>query len=252
VQSDGIDTTQPLLDPDRLRDELGDRSRNASRVRLDAFARRAAASIPPGSRVLDAGAGEGAYRAHFAEACYEAADFQQVDKPYGRLDYICDLDCIPVEDERYELVLCTQVLEHLPEPADVLTELHRVLRPSGTLWLTAPLYFPEHEQPYDFYRYTSFGLEHRLSRAGFEIDSLDWLEGYFGTLSFQLASAGRALPRRPAAYGGGAIGVLSAAAACLARPSLTALAGVTNRLELRHRYTQSGHPKNYAVVASRV
>ncbi len=128
----------PLLDPDRLRDELGDRSRNASRVRLDAFARRAAASVPPGARVLDAGAGEGAYRAHFAQTRYEAADFQQVDKPYGQLDYVCDVDSIPVEDERYDLVLCTQVLEHLPEPADVLTELHRVLRAGGTLWLTRP------------------------------------------------------------------------------------------------------------------
>ena len=192
-----------------------------------------------------AGAGEGAYRAHFAQTRYEAADFQQVDKPYGQLDYVCDLDSIPVEDERYDLVLCTQVLEHLPEPADVLTELHRVLRAGGTLWLSqAPLYFPEHEQPYDFYRYTSFGLEHRLTRAGFVLDSLDWLEGYLGTLSFQLASCrSRATSQASGIRWRSGRRILSAAAACLARPSLSAPgADATNRLELRHRYTGVAGP----------
>ena len=52
---------------------------------------------------------------------------------------LCDLADIPVEDARFDHVLLTQVLEHLPEPATVLGELHRVLRPGGTLWLTAPL-----------------------------------------------------------------------------------------------------------------
>jgi SAM-dependent methyltransferase len=232
-----------------IRARLGERSSNPSRVRLDAFARRAAAAVPAGGRVLDAGAGEGAYRVHFAHATYEAADFLEVDKPYAPVDYVCSLDAIPVEDERFDLVLCTQVLEHLPEPADVLDELQRVLRPGGQLWLTAPLFYPEHEQPYDFYRYTSFGLRHRLERAGFDVESLDWLEGYFGTLAFQVRTAGHTLPRSGAAYGGGATGLAWAAAASASRPVLRVLARGLDRLELRHRYTDGGHPKNYAVVA---
>jgi len=232
-----------------IRAALGERSANPSRVRLDGFVRRAAASMPAGGRVLDAGAGEGAYRIHFAHAKYEAADFLEVDKVYAPVDYVCSLDAIPVEDQRYDLVLCTQVLEHLPEPADVLKELHRVLRPGGELWLSAPLFYPEHEQPYDFYRYTSFGLRHRLESAGFEVKSLEWLEGYFGTLAFQLRTAARVLPRNGGDYGGGVAGMAWAAAMGASRPLLHLLARSLDRMELRHQYTSGGHPKNYAAVA---
>jgi SAM-dependent methyltransferase len=244
-------THAPPPDVHELRRTLGDRSSNPSRVRLDAFAREAASSVAAGGRVLDAGAGEGAYRGHFGHVDYESADFLQVDKAYAPVDYVCRLDAIPVESERYDLVLCTQVLEHLPEPADVLRELHRVLRPGGHLWLTAPLFYPEHEQPYDFYRYTAFGLRHRLSGAGFTVESLEWLEGYFGTLSFQLETASRSLPGRPAAYGGGPLGAACAGAAIVSRPALRLVARGLGRLDLRQRYTERGHPKNYAVVAHR-
>ena len=238
-------------DPAAVRRELGARSRNPSRVRLDAFARAAAQSLDAGARMLDAGAGESAYRVHFAHVAYESADFQQVDKAYAPVDHVCTLDAIPVEDRRYDLVLCTQVLEHIPEPAAVLRELHRVLLPGGALWLTAPLFYPEHEQPYDFYRYTSFGLRHRLADAGFAVERLEWLEGYFATLGFQLATASRALPRSPGAYGGGAVGVLAGGAATVARPLFRAAARALAHAELRHRHVASGHPKNFAVVARR-
>ena len=99
------------------------RNPNASRVRLDDFARRAAASVPSGARVLDAGSGRGPYRAHFAHAAYESADFQKLETASGTVDHVCRLDKIPVESERFDLVFCSQVLEHLPEPGDVLAEL---------------------------------------------------------------------------------------------------------------------------------
>ena len=110
---------------------------NPSRTHLEDFVRRAAASAAPGALVLDAGAGEGMHRPFFAGATYESADFLEVDKQYAPVDYVCDLRHIPVPDERYEMVLLTQVLEHLPEPKETLSELHRVLRPGGRLWLRA-------------------------------------------------------------------------------------------------------------------
>ena len=61
-------------------------------------------------------------------------------------------------DGAFDAVLFTQVLEHVPEPARVLAELHRILRPGGTLYLTAPLVWELHELPHDYYRYTSEGL----------------------------------------------------------------------------------------------
>ena len=224
---------------------------NSSRVYLDRFAQEAAASLPPGARVLDAGAGQCPYRKHFTDRglAYESADFGEVDKEYGALTYRCRLDAIPVEADRYDLVLITQVLEHLPDPGAVLAELHRVLRPGGMLWLTAPLYYEEHEQPYDFYRYTQFGLRHLVSSHGFVVERLDWLEGYFGTVSHQFAVAARKLPRSPRRCGGGGFGLGLSAAILLTRPLLSLLARWFAAADLRAKHTQSGHCKNYCVVA---
>lgn len=225
---------------------------NPSRVRLDAFIRSAAASLPEGARVLDAGAGDGRYRAHFDLVHYESADFLQVDKKhYAKVDYVCSLESIPVEAERYELVLLTQVLEHLPEPLPVLKELQRVLKPGGTLWLTAPLFYPEHEAPYDFYRYTQFAYRHLLAEAGFDIERLEWLDGYFATASFQLDGAAAWLPRRPSAFGRGPTAFATAGTVIVTRPALKLLSHALSRAELRRKHTASGHPKNYAVVARR-
>jgi len=207
-------------------------------------------SIPKGAAVLDAGAGQTPYKKLFADARYESADFCQVDqKAYGEITYVCDLAHIPVPDGRYDLVLLTQVLEHVPEPKPVLQEIHRILKPGGALWLSAPLYFEEHEIPYDYYRYTQYGLAHLLNTTGFRIEKLTWLEGYYGTLSHQLINAFRALPLKPREYGGGIGGIFASILAFLLKPVFAALAMLFSILDLRHKYTAGGQPKNYAVVA---
>ena len=63
------------------------------------------------SYCLDAGAGQCMYSPHFAPHQYETADFCQVEKRYGHIDHVCDLTAIPVEDGRFDLVLCSQVLD---------------------------------------------------------------------------------------------------------------------------------------------
>ena len=68
---------------------------------------------------------------------YESADFQQVDKEYQPVTYVCDLAEIPVEDNRYDAIVFNQVMEHLPEPETVLRELARVLKtrwPNDLYW----------------------------------------------------------------------------------------------------------------------
>jgi SAM-dependent methyltransferase len=225
-------------------------ARNSSRTHLRRFLERAAGEVRPGALVLDAGAGRAQYRGLFAHARYETADFLAVKgKRYAQPDYVCDLAAIPVADARFDHVVCTQVLEHLPEPQRVIEELARVLRPGGTLWLSAPLFYAEHERPYDFFRYTRYGLRRLLESARLEVVEVAWLEGYFGTLSYQVRVAGRALPAGRAAYGGGARGTALAAAARVARKAAPRAADVLAGLDERHKVVDAGMPKNHTVVA---
>ena len=225
---------------------------NSSRVYLHRFLARAGQTVEPSELVLDAGAGRAPYRDLFAHARYETADFLAVKgKRYVQPDYVCDLAEIPVEDARFDHVLLTQVLEHLPEPARVLGELHRVLKPGGTLWLTAPFFYAEHERPYDFYRYTQYGLRHLMESAGFEVLEVEWMEGYLGTLSYQARLMSRSLPASRAAWGGGVRGTALAAGAKAARRIGPHVADALAKLDLKYKFAGKGLPKNYQAVARR-
>src|SRR5262245_29656324 len=147
---------------------------NSSRQRLLLENKAFADSIPAGALVLDAGAGDAPYKPLLAHTRYESADFELVDKRYARSTYVCDLSHIPVEDSRFDAILFNQVMEHLPEPKLAIRELARVLKPGGRMIFTAPLFFEEHEQPYDFYRYTQFAVRYLFTEAGLRVDRLDW------------------------------------------------------------------------------
>jgi SAM-dependent methyltransferase len=171
---------------------------NPSRIHLDRWAAEAAAlGRNTDFRVLDAGAGRARYRKHFAGVNYETADFLQFgdDYGYGATTYVCDLRGIPVEGGTFDLVFCTQTLEHVPDPSAVLAEFKRVVKPGGQVWISVPLFYEEHDAPYDFYRYTQFGLRHLAESAGFTVRSIEPLEGYYATLSYQLQMASKHLPR---------------------------------------------------------
>ncbi len=122
--------------------------------------------LPPGARVLDIGAGEAPYRELFCEHRYMTLD--RADTPHsGEVDMYGSADSIPVDDGSFDVVLCTQVLEHVPQPLDALREFHRVLRSGGTMIATVPFVWEEHEAPFDYYRYTRYGIEHLARAAGF-------------------------------------------------------------------------------------
>jgi SAM-dependent methyltransferase len=216
---------------------LGQLKVNSSRHHLERVNREFAARVPDGARVLDAAAGAQPYRHLFAHAEYESADFELVEKAYGSTTYVCDLTAIPVEDGRFDYIVFNQGLEHMPDPMRVLRELNRVLKPGGQMLCTAPLFYEEHEQPYDFFRYTQFAYRHMLPASGFEIERVEWLEGYVGTVAYQLESASRYLPR--------GIGW------AVVRGLFAGLSLIFHRLDLRHRHTAAGFPKNYVVIASR-
>jgi SAM-dependent methyltransferase len=173
---------------------------------VEAFAR----SLPAGTRVLDAGAGEAPYRPLLAHCEHVTQDWPGTVHPGARgADIVADLHELPVEDASFGAVLCTEVLEHVAEPDRVLAELARVLEPGGALLLTVPFVGELHEEPHDHYRYTSHGLRGLLSRAGFESVDVVPLTGYYATLAHVLRHAGLStlpvdgpppLPARAAAF----------------------------------------------------
>jgi SAM-dependent methyltransferase len=225
--------------------------RNSSRTWLGREVEAFGAALPAGAVVLDAGAGEQPYARFFAHCTYEAADFEKVDKPYAKSTYVCDLGSIPVEDERFDAIIFNQVMEHLPEPLAVLKELRRVLKPQGVVMCTAPFFYEEHEQPYDFFRYTQFGWRHLMQKAGFEVTRLDWMEGYFGTLAYQLEIAARHLPRGAGRFGAARVSFPAALVIGGCRLLFRLLAAFFYRLDEQGRYTARGYPKNYLLIVRR-
>jgi SAM-dependent methyltransferase len=87
----------------------------------------------------------------------------------GIADYFYTGKQFPLDSSSFDVVLCNQVLEHVFNPEEFLDEVNRVLKPNGKLILTVPFVWDEHEQPFDYARYSSFGLAHLLKNAGFEI-----------------------------------------------------------------------------------
>jgi SAM-dependent methyltransferase len=224
---------------------------NPSRVWLDREMADFAQRLPAGAIVLDAGAGDQPYKHHFVHCRYESADFEAVNKPYAKSTYVCDLSAIPVADATFDAVVFSQVMEHLPDPLAVLNELHRVLKPGGMLFYSGPLWFHEHEKPYDFYRYTSFALRHMFERSAFQIEDMRWLEGYLATVTKQLKDMIKMLPYSPRAYGGG-IGALPIILLTIAfKPIAYVLARGLAYADGQFRYTGKGYPINYLAIVRR-
>jgi len=145
---------------------------------------QAATEIPPGSRLLDVGAGDSPYRELFRHVRYETADWEMSFHVADEvLQHVGPAHAIPVGDGEFDAVLCTQVLEHVPNPAEVIQELFRVLAPGGRLYMTLPFVWELHEIPWDFYRYTSSSLHRMLDTAGFGEIDIRARNDSFGTLA---------------------------------------------------------------------
>jgi len=124
-------------------------------------------------KLLDYGCGGSPYRTLFPNAEYHRADYVKMDG--------MDFDVEPsgtvpeAVSNAYDLVLSTQVLEHVTSPGVYLAECLRVLKPGGRLVLTTHGTYPDHGCPYDFWRWTADGLRLELDNAGFQIESLQRL-----------------------------------------------------------------------------
>ncbi|MBU1853979.1 MAG: methyltransferase domain-containing protein [Candidatus Omnitrophica bacterium] len=128
-----------------------------------------ASLISDGAKVLDAGAGACRYSSLFDHCDYKTQDFcQSTHIQYRKIDYVCDVSSIPVDNDAFDVVLCAEVLEHVSEPIKVVQEFSRILKKNGKLLITAPLGCGVHMQPHIFYGgFTPFWYEKFLSECGF-------------------------------------------------------------------------------------
>jgi len=131
--------------------------------------------VPKNGRLLDAGAGTQRYRVYCEHLEYISQDFGEYDgrgddvglQPgefsYGKLDIISDITSIPEPDSSFDVILCVEVLEHLPNPAEAIKEFSRLLRPNGQLIVTAPFCSLTHFAPYHFSSgFNKYWYEHHL------------------------------------------------------------------------------------------
>jgi ubiquinone/menaquinone biosynthesis C-methylase UbiE len=103
---------------------------------------------------------------------------------------VADVVRIPFRDRAFDSALCTEVLEHLPEPGRCLDEIHRVVKPGGAVFITVPMTLYTHCEPHDFYRYTEYGLRYLLEKHGFEIIKLRRLGGLVSVMASHAISLG--------------------------------------------------------------
>ncbi len=140
-------------------------------------------------RVLDIGCGAKPYRRLFPAATqYVGTETNRTFTRGTRHDVTAFGEALPFRTGAFDAVICTEVLEHVPEPSDFLHEVLRVTTPGGILLLTTPQTWGLHEEPYDFYRYTKYGLQHLFGKAGFEIVDISPTTGTLGTVGQRLSS----------------------------------------------------------------
>ena len=122
-------------------------------------------------RMLDFGCGSKPYRGLFEVEEYIGLDYENPGHPHlnEQIDVFYDGNRLPFADASFDSIFSSEVFEHVFNLRDVLTELHRVLKPGGLILVTCPFAICEHEVPNDFARYSSYGLRDLMERHGFDL-----------------------------------------------------------------------------------
>jgi len=163
----------------------------------DRWVAEMARSVPAGARVLDVGAGTCPYRGLFSHTRYVTHDFKKYEgvklggaSEYGTIDIVSEIGRIPVEDGSFDVVLCTEVLEHVPDPASAVAEMARILAPGGRVFLTAPLGSGLHQLPFHYYGgFTPAWYQWALSSARLDLVQLLPNGRFFKLLAQEVARA---------------------------------------------------------------
>lgn len=135
--------------------------------------------------MLDAGAGNRAWNCVLRR---RAERVVAVDLHGPSAGVAADLRQLPFADETFDAALCTQVVEHIPDPEKALTEIRRVIKTGGAAVVTAPHLSRVHDAPADYYRFTIYGLRAKLEEAGWQVVTVQPAGGLLSFLGHNLYS----------------------------------------------------------------
>jgi 2-polyprenyl-3-methyl-5-hydroxy-6-metoxy-1,4-benzoquinol methylase len=140
-------------------------------------------------KLLDAGCGTMPFKASLANLVDEYHSLD-IERKVPEVDFIGNLqDMKGVADESYDVVLCTEVLEHVPQPDKLIAEVWRALKSRGKFILSVPHLSRLHDEPFDYYRFTKHGLQFLLEQNGFSVLEIVPTGSLFSLLGHQLSTA---------------------------------------------------------------
>ena len=155
-----------------------------------------------GGHVLDLGAGTRPYDPIYRPVFRRCTGVDLSDSAHDvrGVEVFAPADDLPFEDDTFDLVLCTEVLEHCPDPAAALTEIRRVLRPGGFAFVTTPFLVALHELPRDYFRFTPPALRMLAEGAGLTVLDIrakgDYVAVLLTTLAFPWTKVWQGLERK--------------------------------------------------------
>jgi SAM-dependent methyltransferase len=138
--------------------------------------------------ILDLGGVKGARRGLFSAENYPFEVKYANIAPSAHPDYLCDATSIPVNDCIFDVVILSEVIEHVIDPIGVFREVHRILKPHGKIIMTVPFAFYYHPNPTDFGRYTEEFYLYHLNRLGFENITIEKQGLFWSTIAEMLKS----------------------------------------------------------------
>jgi len=105
------------------------------------------------ANILEVGCGTNSYAKYFPNSHFLATDIVET----SQTDEVADVMNLQYPDKSFDVVLCLSILEHLPNPQNAIGEIYRVLRENGVAVFYVPFFYPLHDLPNDYWRFTESG-----------------------------------------------------------------------------------------------
>lgn len=193
--------------------------------------------LPPGLKILDAGAGELRNKAFCEHLYYVSQDICEYDGTGDKtglqtghwdtqnIDIISDITSIPVDSETFDVVLCSEVLEHLPDPFQALNELVRVVKQGGKLIFTAPFCSLTHFSPYHYSTgFNKYFYQFNLERLNCTVLELEQNGNFFEYLAQEI----RRLPSVGSKYSDSKLNLIERLASRIILKALSRFSNLNN------------------------